>query len=135
MGQLGERCRVIPKKKKKTKRSSERAYADRLWSQLIKQRDGMCRRCGSQSNALEAAHIIPRRSLSVRYDPMNGLALCAATCHRAFDGWQFDREAFIEQAIGKDEFVSLKKRAAVLWDRTYPVAALRATLAQLKKAA
>lgn len=126
---------MIPKKKKKTKRSSQRKYADTLWSQYIKARDGMCRRCGSQRNLLEAAHIIPRRSLSVRYDLMNGLALCAATCHRQFDGYQFDREAFIEHAIGVDEFRALKERAALPWTREYPVQLLRAALDLVKKAA
>lgn len=58
---------------------------DKLWATYIKTRDGWrCQRCGRSKEAgfkIEAAHIVPRsRSLLLRWDKNNGVALCYA-CH------------------------------------------------------
>ena len=42
---------------------------------------GACERCGRSDGALEWHHVITRRVRSLRWDPMNALALCLS-CHR-----------------------------------------------------
>src|SRR3990167_1294966 len=116
-----------------TRRTSLRARADGLWRRLIVGPDPRCRRCGAKGCRIEAAHIIGRRNLAVRFDLRNGLPLCAGPgtndCHRAFDSYRFDREAFIEDAIGKDAYRELRQRATVVFDGDYV-----SVIAGLKKA-
>ena len=108
-----------------TKRTSLRSRADTLWAGYIK-RHGACARCGRQG-PVDAAHIIGRAHLSTRHDPANGIALCR-TCHRDFDSYQFDREAFIVQLMGEAEYRALRLRATKPWSRDYA-----ATIAALKE--
>lgn len=62
---------------------------DKLFSAYIRSRDGWtCRRCKDEFNPatrsqwLDCAHIIPRRSWSVRLDERNAIALCKWKCHK-----------------------------------------------------
>jgi HNH endonuclease len=114
-----------------SKRKSRRSYADRLWSAYIK-RSRECAKCGSRSNFLEAAHIIPRRALSVRWNPLNGIPLCAATCHRDFDNPASaeSRRALIHGWIGATVYEELLRLAARPWNKDYdePIAELNRLL-------
>jgi len=73
---------------------------------------------------VDAAHIIGRARLVVRHDLDNGIALCRE-CHRKFDSYQFDREAFILEVLGAERYAALRQRATGTWNRTYPIAALK----------
>ena len=54
---------------------------DKVWSLLIKERDGfICVKCGNV-NYLNSHHIYGRRKQSTRWDIDNGITLCA-TCHK-----------------------------------------------------
>jgi len=105
-----------------TKRKSLRTRADMLWATYVK-RHGSCARCGKQG-PVDAAHIIGRAHLSVRHDPANGIALCR-TCHRDFDSYRLDREAFIVGVLGEAEYQALRLRAMKPWSREYPIARLQ----------
>lgn len=52
---------------------------DTMFSKYIRAKDGKCLRCG-KTTTLQLAHIIGRRNMRLRYDPMNALTLCYA-CH------------------------------------------------------
>jgi 5-methylcytosine-specific restriction endonuclease McrA len=116
-----------PYKTKRTpKRTSLMRQADALWSQIIRLRAGRCESCG-HVGALEAAHVIPRRHRSVRWDPENGHALCRA-CHRRYT---LSEKAW-RDFIGP-EWDRLWSLALQPWDRTYPIALLKAALAAVRK--
>lgn len=104
--------------RKATKRSSLRTRADALWSSIIRSQ-GRCLRCGIQS-ALQAAHIIGRARLSVRWNLDNGLCLCAR-CHRLFDSYAIDRDELILKGIGAERYSALKREAMKVWDKDYGV--------------
>lgn len=62
------------------KKKSRVKVCDDLWKKVIKKRaDFKCERCGSKEY-IQAHHIIPRTDYSLRYDLMNGIALCRG-CH------------------------------------------------------
>ena len=63
--------------KKKTK-SQLKKQADKLFSEIIRKK-GACQMCGKTSN-LQAAHIVTRSNLHLRYDFNNALCLCSG-CH------------------------------------------------------
>lgn len=53
---------------------------DKAWSQLVKLQAGnKCEVCGS-TETLNSHHIVGRRNLRLRWEPMNGVSLCAG-CH------------------------------------------------------
>jgi predicted restriction endonuclease len=56
---------------------------DKLWSKMVRERDGKCVLCGAKDKQLYAHHFIVNRARSIkyRYDIRNGVALCYA-CHR-----------------------------------------------------
>ena len=58
---------------------SVKASCDRLWSQAIRS-DGVCERCG-RGGRLEAHHVYGRTNHRLRWNLLNGVALCHA-CHR-----------------------------------------------------
>jgi 5-methylcytosine-specific restriction endonuclease McrA len=54
--------------------------ADRLCRLVVLERDGYtCQRCGA-TEAIQWCHILTRSELSLRWNPLNSLALCAS-CH------------------------------------------------------
>jgi 5-methylcytosine-specific restriction endonuclease McrA len=53
--------------------------ADKLFSKMIRDRDGACVACGS-TEFLQCAHIISRSYKSIRVNPDNAVALCRS-CH------------------------------------------------------
>lgn len=123
-------------KRSQAKRASRRRYADRLWSQLINRRDVVCQmRNAGCDGRLEAAHIIGKQLGGARYatrwDPDNGVLLCAAH-HRAFDG-VFDKYAYALKRLGAGRWNSLQAKAQERWDRDYDrvIAELRAHLSRL----
>ena len=113
---------IRPNPKRKTSKTNRRRYADTLWSKYIKARaQGKCQRCGRYGNALEAAHIIPRRVLPTRFDVRNGVALCAATCHRDFDSAASAllRIQLIIDWIGAQSYEEMLALARTRWSGDY----------------
>lgn len=126
------------RKAKKPTRTSLRRKADRLWSKMIRERDGTCQAAGyvrvvaeveyledgtwivtkktsslvGCNGFLQAAHIVSRRYLSIRWAEDNGLALCAGH-HSHFTGHPIEFEDWIIERIGKEEFRELRARGKV----------------------
>ena len=117
-----------------TKRRSISARCDAMWAQIVKA-GGKCfaRNLGffmwspMCDGALEAAHIVPRRHRSVRWDTANGRALCHAH-HRHFT----DHEKAWRDFIGP-EWDRLWVKAQTRWDKAFPVADLSAQLSEVKQ--
>jgi hypothetical protein len=86
-----------------------RNKADKLWSLMIRQRDGHCRRCGTTEN-LQAAHVISRRYKAIRWDPRNGICLCRG-CHHWNHHHPVEFDWWVQDLIGKDTYESLRSEA------------------------
>ncbi len=78
---------------------------------------------------LDAAHVVPRRHRSVRWDPENGRPLCRAH-HRYFT----DHEKAWRDFIGP-EWDRLWEAAQTPWDKNFPIAELTDALRRAKEAA
>lgn len=65
--------------KKRRKRASFRAKADRIWSRIVRLA-GECAVCGATKH-LNAHHLIPRQLVKYRHVPENGICLCPR-CHK-----------------------------------------------------
>lgn len=107
---------------------SARSTADRLWSDVVRARDGRCRNCGHAGHrnarglpvkGLEAAHIIRRGYGHTRTDERNGVSLCP-TCHAMFTHNPEVWEAWVPTEIGEELFSELRTKAKrtdhVDWD-------------------
>ena len=92
--------------------NSKEKSLDRLWSKLVRRRDGMCvvPLCPNRFR-LEAAHIRPRRHRSTRWDLDNGLTLCHMH-HKRFTQEPIQWTLFVEFLKGKDFFAKLAQKSA-----------------------
>ena len=91
-----------------SKRQNWMHQADVLFSKMIRERDGACRKCGS-TEYLQTAHIISRSYKSIRTDPRNAVALCRS-CHTYFTHRPLEWQAWIdEQFPGRWDW--LRKKA------------------------
>lgn len=65
--------------KNKVKKQSLPTYQSKtcldLWKAIVK-RKGMCEVCGKKGNGLNAHHIIGEKNLTLKFDVINGVALC-----------------------------------------------------------
>ena len=75
---------------KKKNLSKLRKKALKLWTDIVKLRDGKCLLCGIKNGELNknskpawlnAHHIEDKMNYSTRFDPINGIAVCPG-CHR-----------------------------------------------------
>lgn len=67
---------------RKFKISTKKKYLDRLFSQLIHFRDGVCQWCNKGTGKLDAAHILAKSDYpGLRYNEENAILLCFC-CHR-----------------------------------------------------
>lgn len=83
----GERCRRCPRLAEILQWCRQHAedVADQRVSKFVRRRDGACVMCSERAPwLLEAAHILRRRYMRVRWNPVNLLALCSS-CHYGFD--------------------------------------------------
>lgn len=69
----------IKVKKKKVSKKGISKKLDTLFSQRIRERDGVCLRCGKR-DGLQCAHLISRTYKHLRCDEKNAITLCYA-CH------------------------------------------------------
>lgn len=105
---------------------------DRLCREVVFKRDGnRCRRCGKETH-LQWCHIFSRRYLSLRWNPLNSLVLCAG-CHL----WQhhnpLESSRWVEQAIGPFAADRLRLAMQFRGPRKVDKAAIRLALeAELK---
>ncbi len=79
----GRGGRPLRRRQKRTITSVKRS-CDRLWPMLVKARaDYRCERCGGspEGQNFHAHHVYKRNNHRLRWEPRNGIALCAR-CHR-----------------------------------------------------
>lgn len=136
---LSARCRKCDSKKvakytkevyypKNKKKLSKYKRLDIVYSQIIRKRDMCCQRCGTTNN-LHCSHIIPRTSLSVRWDSFNAIALC----HRCHIYWWHKNplEAvnwFNDKWPGRYEVLKKRSQKKFIFDRERILASLSAEL-------
>jgi hypothetical protein len=90
---------------------------DRLWSEVVRQRAGYCcERCGATSaeSQLHAHHVYGRSNHRLRFEILNGVALCAR-CHR----WTHDNPLsyatwFREHRLDDDAFLQAEALKGLL---------------------
>lgn len=88
---------------------------DKAWSELVKLRGGMeCEYCGKRSY-VQSHHIFSRSKKSVRWDPQNGIALCAGhhTLSSSFSAHKTPLEFtdWLYKYRGVDKIMHLRIRA------------------------
>jgi len=75
------------------------AKLDALWALKVKTRDGyVCQQCGGMAS--DAAHVYGRKNMRLRFDPLNGIALCRS-CHRYFTDHNDEWYAWVEKWFPK----------------------------------
>ena|SRR3990167_684558 len=87
---------------------------DILWSKLVRERDGCCRKCGKQAPyKLDAHHIRPRSRSNTRYDLSNGLSLCVHHHRFGEDAVHnvSNQKEWLVKIIGLKEFNRLDKKS------------------------
>lgn len=83
---------------------------DKLWSIKIRERDGKCLKCGNTSS-LQAAHILSRKNLNIRFDLENGLTLCIR-CHLYWAHKEpIEFTKWVEYHLGKKKVDELYKKS------------------------
>lgn len=79
----------------------KRCPADAAFSKAVRMsRNNTCEHCKRSDGKLELAHIYGRRAKSVRWDTLNGLALCH-TCHRYFTENPLDFNEWMKGYLGQ----------------------------------
>lgn len=95
---------------KPRKSKAIQAEADRLFSLVIRARDGKCRRCLRSDVALQCHHLIPRVYRKVRYEPDNAAALCYG-CHKFLTHRPLENDDFVIELIGEKRYLELREIA------------------------
>lgn len=99
----------------RAKRKAKLHDADRLFSELIRYRDGWaCGACGSPYRP-QCAHIVSRRYHATRFDRDNAVCLCAA-CHTRWTWDPLGWEAWVEERF-PGRLAVLKAKAMGRHDR------------------
>jgi len=107
------RVRAGGKRKKVHRREQRKAKmkdADKLFSEMIRQRDGWaCRNCGSIKHP-QCAHIVSRRYRATRWSMDNAVCLCRS-CHLKYTYDPLGWEAWVEERFPVGRLDELKMRA------------------------
>lgn len=94
-------------KRKKFHAPTRKKELDRLWSIIVRTRDGHCTFCGRTEGKLDANHIMSRRHMATRWNVDNGNSLCF-TCHRRFHDDPPWGVAQVLEMIGRDKYDELQ---------------------------
>lgn len=126
------KVKKAPPRKSKRPRRKLLAYADSLWSQIIR-RPGACVICG-QRERLQGAHGFSRRYHATRHDLRNGFCLCSGHhvyfTHRPleWDEWLRFEWGTVWNQAGLYEELRFKALANEKQDLDLTVKALEAVL-------
>lgn len=117
--EVKKHTKTLPEGKKATKASLKKEKAkleadcDKLWSLCVRERDKICRYCGSDYK-LSAHHIRGRAAHSTGFLIRNGITLCWENCHCL---QKFNPEKFqdrVIEVIGDEEYQALKRMSLVV---------------------
>ena len=81
------------------------AVADRLFSALVRQRDGACRVCGS-TQGLSAHHFVKRRYRKTRYVFDNAITVCFKD-HCRLEDFRHENDAVAIAILGEERYREL----------------------------
>jgi hypothetical protein len=102
------KVKKAPPRKSKRPRRKLLAYADSLWSQIIR-RPGACVICG-KTERLQAAHGFSRRYHATRHDLRNGFCLCSG-CHIRYTYDPLGWDTWLQARWGELLYTTLRERA------------------------
>lgn len=90
----------------------KRKKLDIVFSNLVRERANyICQACctnkRNEKATLDCAHIMSRRSLSLRYHPNNAVALCRS-CHMFYTEHPFDWNDWCQDQLGGDFIAELR---------------------------
>ena len=106
------------KKPKKPSKTKLKRQADRLFSLIIRSRDG-CERCGEGSQ-LQCAHVFSRRYLGTRWDERNAFCLDSG-CHIFMTYRPLEWEDWCIARMGRDAWEALRQKALIVTKPDYPM--------------
>lgn len=97
---------------RRTKVRIRKKKQDVIFSKLVRERSNYCcQACGVnkrfESNLLDCAHIMGRRSVALRWHPNNAISLCRA-CHIFYTEHPFDFADYCREEIGGDLVAELR---------------------------
>lgn len=101
----------------------KRNKLDIVFSYLVRERAGWnCERCGKHyppghRRGLECSHVFGRRRQSVRYHPLNAMALCTG-CHRHVTAHPQQHMELYEKKFGAVRMEALRRLANTTVKRT-----------------
>ena len=104
-----------PRKRKQKTNGIKETPADKWFSRCIRERAGWkCERCGVQytppTGALHCSHVEGRGNWSVRFEPLNALALCYG-CHRIIGSSPKGHEKLYKQVMGDEAWEVLGEKS------------------------
>lgn len=112
---------MIPKKRKKPKRSTLKAKADQMFRDLVRAR-GYCQLAGLDgrkcSGRLETMHIEPRGNYRLRWEPLNALCGCGIGHHAFYS----DHPTAWVDLVAKhfpENYAFILAHTNEIWDRNY----------------
>ena len=117
MPRLRKMDKEVEKKTKKiTKKKLKVSDLDKIWSKLVRDRDGTCVHCGRFP--VQAHHIFGRGYKSTRWNLDNGISLCYK-CHMFWAHSKYEEfRDWIIETIGEEKYLSLKEQSQVIWTGT-----------------
>lgn len=101
----GKRCRVPEPLRRFAELEKQ---ADRLWSLIVRSRDGACERCHTRPVAHPHHLIFRSRSKRTRWLIQNGAAICAG-CHLAVHRDSEDNIALAVKLLGREGWDNLNE--------------------------
>lgn len=116
--------------------TSYRNKADRLFSLIVRTRDGCCQECGATEH-LQCAHGLSRRYRNTRWDESQCWALCRA-CHMRFTNDPIRWELWMRNRLGNEGYETLQREALEIAPKPdWPalIARLSERWAEIKEAA
>lgn len=132
---------TLRKRRKTRKGQVPEAVLDALWSQVIRQRDKVCKvqlaygaRMGLCRGDIQSAHLYSRTYRQIRWDELNGMGLCAA--HHFFAHRNPVEAGRLYEAVrGRKELDTLwiKAQAVAKVDRHAVKARLMARIKELEE--
>lgn len=99
-----------PSERKVQSKTAKKLLCDKLFSMAVRDR-GACERCGATRYLdLQCAHVISRRYLGTRWDPINAFCLCKG-CHFWGGANPLEWEDFCIEKLGEETYLDIKRRA------------------------
>lgn len=104
------RKRTIKSKRKQSQ--IDKRECDRLFSLIVRKRDGRCVWCGTTTKPLDCSHLYSRRYISIRCDELNAVAKCKS-CHARWAAKPLEGIEWLQSYYTPEQIATLRERAQV----------------------